>query len=109
MLEHAIGPAWKIVSLLIDKFARWRRHRAEFDSARRAVLYAGLANERPVRLHELRALMIERGWLDSSASCQRFFRRWLTHPLVVMGIPALNTHTNTEWAELEQDLGALTL
>jgi hypothetical protein len=104
---------FEFFSKLFDVFfGAWREKRElkrQFDALRRDVLYCGITNDIPVKLHKLRKFMIEHGAVESSPSCREFFATWLMHPMVVQGIPALGSFTYDEIQKIQRDLTELAL
>jgi hypothetical protein len=89
---------------------RWRRHSAlkhEFDVLRRGVLYCGITNDLPVKLHNLRQFMIEHDLVESPQICRDFFEKWLMHPMVIQGTRVLGSFTHDEMRQIERELRLL--
>lgn len=79
-----------------------------FDYLKNAILNIGVINDLPVELGKLRTFLIETG-LSESPTIKEFFSKWLTNPMVVKGIAALNVYSREATKELQHELNALQL
>jgi hypothetical protein len=91
-----------------DSAAEKRLIAEQFNAIRRNILYINIVNDFPVALHKLRVFLIERGLVEQPGVGE-FFSKWLTHPLVVMGKPAVNVFSHEAINELRGELDALRL
>ncbi len=78
----------------------------EFDVLKRRVFHFGLVNDLPVKLHNLRAFLIDKGLVEEP-TIHEFFDKWLGNPIVVMGEPTLNVFTKQQIEALLTELDAL--
>jgi hypothetical protein len=103
---------FKLLDLLLGGLLEKRRERKtlvqEFEALKRRVLYVGLVNDLPVELHRLRVFFIERGLVESPG-VNKFFSIWLTNPVVITGVSALNVFSKEAIEQLQEQLNALQL
>ncbi len=103
---------FKLFDLLLGGLLARRRERKallrQFEAIKRDILYTSIVNDYPVKLHKLRALLIEVN-LVGQPTFRAFFSKWLTNPIVVIGRPALNVFSTGAIQELHDDLAALQL
>jgi hypothetical protein len=80
----------------------------EFERIKRRILYTGIVNDLPVELHTLRNFLVEKG-LAERPKIAPFLQRWLAHPIVQQGMPALNVFSKQELDQLKVDVSDLQL
>lgn len=93
---------------LVKSVGARRALASQFESLKRQVLYESITNNLPVRLHHLRAFLIEHGLVDRPG-IQEFFLKWLDDPVVVMGVAAIHLHSKKEVDALREDVVRLRL
>lgn len=103
---------FKILDLLlgglVSKYKDREKLRSNFDVIKRKIIYAGIVNELPVLLKELRDFLIENDLAEKEGISQ-FFSKWLNHPLVMQGIPAVNVYSSDEISDLKNEIDQLKL
>jgi len=93
---------------LLDSDSTRRSVIEQFNALKRQVLYVSIVNDLPVELNKLRAFLIEKGLVEQTGF-REFFAKWLTNPVVIMGIAAVNVFSNEAIEELRSELDALQL
>jgi hypothetical protein len=103
---------FKLFDLLLGGLiTKWREKRAivaEFETLRRHVVYETIMNNIPVKLNHLRSFLIAKGLVERPG-IREFYSKWLTNPIVVMGVAAVNVYSREALEELRGDLSGLQL
>lgn len=103
---------FKLFDLLLGGLmTKWRDRRAvvaELETLKRHVVYETLMNNVPVKLNNLRSFLIEKGLVERPGF-REFYSKWLTNPIVVTGIPAVNVCSRDALEELRGELNGLQL
>lgn len=102
----------KLIDLLFNDIITRRRERkftsAEFEALKREVLYEMIMNNVPAKLKQVRSFLIAKGLVEH-AGFNEFYSKWLTDPIVEMGIPVANAYSMEKLNELRKELGGLQL
>lgn len=80
----------------------------DFESIKRKIIYASIINDVPVLLKELRDFLVEKD-LAENEGFNKFFAKWLNHPLVIQGKSAVNVYSSKEIENLKNELHQLKL
>lgn len=101
-----------LILKLLAPFTKRCRERAavsdQFEELRRSIRYVSITNEYPVELHKLRAFLVKSGLIEEQKFGE-FFEKWLTNPVVAIGVSALNVYSNEEREQLVGGLNSLTV
>ncbi|MGA2051716.1 MAG: hypothetical protein ABSH19_00250 [Opitutales bacterium] len=98
----------KFLDWLLEKRREEKRLQQQFAAHRNALLYLGLTNNYPVELKKLKDFLIAHDLVERPG-VRGFFHKWLTHPVLDLGLPVGNFPPEGQLAALRADLQALHL
>lgn len=102
---------FKLFDLLLGGLlTKWRERKtlvSEFETLKRHVVYETIVNNIPIKLNHLRSFLIEKGLVERPG-IREFFSKWLTNPIVVVGVAAV-IYSRDALEELRRDLSGLQL
>jgi len=103
---------FKLFDILLGGLLESRRARKmliqEFETLKKRILYVGVTNDLPVELSKLRTFIIENK-LTEHPGFNKFFSKWLTNPMVVAAIAALNVFSIEDIEQIQTELKVLHL
>jgi hypothetical protein len=105
MLEAILSSSLaKVGGELLSKLKDRKQSRALFDQQKRRILETRMSHIRWGELRKLRDIFLQHGVADKSDTNREFFDKWLTHPVIEMGLTPTGGWTVEQIRELHTDL-----